>query len=126
MAGTETGSGDVVALLDRAREVEVETRSSAGATHRVVIWVVVVEGTAYVASYRGTRGRWWRELLRAGDGALIVGRRRIPIRPHRVRSAETKQAVSAAFARKYATSRASLAAMRASDVLDTTLRLELA
>jgi hypothetical protein len=116
---------DVLALLERTREVEIETRSSDGARHRVVIWVLVIDGTVYVASYRGPRGRWWRELLRAGEGALIVGRRRVPVHPHRVRSEETKRAVSSAFGRKYARSGSSLAAMQTREVLDTTLRLEL-
>src|SRR5919109_4237575 len=95
---------DVLALLDKTREVEIETTSASGARHRVVIWVLVIDGTPYVASYRGPSGRWWRELLRTKEGALVVGRRRIAVRPHRVSSAETKRAVSDAFGRKYRTS----------------------
>jgi hypothetical protein len=115
---------DVIARLEHAREVAIETRSRTGRTHRVVIWVVVVEGVPYVASYLAKRGRWWRELIATGEGALIVGHERIGVRAHRVRSADTKRAVSAAYAGKYRGS-GSLAAMRTREVLDTTLRLEL-
>jgi hypothetical protein len=114
-----------LALLERTREVEIETRSRSGAVHRVVIWVVVIDGVPYVASYLGRRGRWWRELLASGKGALLVQRRRIAVRPHRVRSSATKRAVSNAYAAKYPRSGASLTAMRTLEVLDTTLRLEL-
>ncbi|MGH2499208.1 MAG: DUF2255 family protein [Candidatus Limnocylindria bacterium] len=114
-----------LALLDRTREVLTETRSARGRRHRVTIWVVVAGGKPYVASYRGPRGRWYRELLAAPrrSGALIVGRRRIACRAVRVRAARTRRAVSVAYARKYPRS-ASLAAMRRADVLATTLRLE--
>jgi hypothetical protein len=117
-------AGADLALLDRTREVEIETRSRSGAVHRVIIWVVVADGVPYVASYLGRRGRWWRELLARGDGALLVGRRRIPVRPHRVRSPATKRVVSQAYAAKYPRSQ-SLVAMQQREVLDTTLRLEL-
>lgn len=112
-------------LLDEAKIVEIETRSNQGAVHRVPIWVLVVDSVVYVASVRGKRGRWWRELLARGDGALIVRGYRIPVQPHQVRSPATRKAVSDGYARKYASSRASVAAMRRVEALETTLRLEL-
>jgi hypothetical protein len=118
-------SGEV-GLLERAKIVDVETRGAGGAVHRVPIWVVVIDGKAYVASVSGKRGRWWREIDARGDGALIVGGRRIRVRPHRVRSAATRTAVSDAYGRKYRTSRASVLAMQRPLVLETTLRLDLA
>lgn len=116
---------DVLALLDRTKEVDVETRSRDGMKHRVPTWILVLDGEVYVASVRGKRGRWWRELLRDGEGAIIAGSRRIGVVPKRVRSARTREAMSAAFARKYATSRASVIAMQRPEVLETALRLEL-
>lgn len=89
------------------------------------IWVLVIDGEAYVASYLGEKGRWWRELLREKAGRLIAGRTAIDIVPHRVRSRATLEAMSAAFAKKYPTSGASLRAMQRPDVLRTALRLEL-
>lgn len=85
-----------------------------------------IEGDVYVASYRGKGGRWWREVLRDGAGTLIAGRRRVPVRPHRVRSTRIREAISAAFARKYPTSRSSVLAMQRPEVLETALRLEFA
>lgn len=115
---------DLLALLDRTREVDIETRSAAGKAHRVIIWVVVVDGTVYVASYRGKTGRWWRELAARGEGVLIVGRRRIPVRARRVRSEATRAAFSEAVGTKYRSSRSSMRAMQQHEVLETLLRLE--
>lgn len=116
---------DHLALLERAKIVDVETRATDGARHRVPIWVVTVDGAVYVASVRGTKGRWWRELV-ARRGALVTGGRRLAVRAHRVRSPATREAVAKAYATKYRGSRASVLAMRRAEVLDTTLRLELA
>ena len=120
-----TPSSNAVGELERRDEITIETRSRAGQTHRTVIWVVVVDGVPYIASVRGERGRWWRELTASGDGTVIAGRERVRVRAHHVRSADTKRAVSQAYARKYAGSGNSLASMRRQEVLDTTLRLEL-
>jgi hypothetical protein len=115
----------ILAFLDRVKEIDIETRGRDGAVHRVPIWVLVIDGEVYVASYHGKRGRWWRELLRSGEGALVGGRRRIVVRPHRVRAQRIRDAMSAAFAKKYPTSRASVKAMQRPEVLETALRLEL-
>jgi hypothetical protein len=116
----------ILALLDRTKEVDIETRGRDGTRHRVPIWVLVLEGEVFVASYRGRSGRWWRELLRNGEATLVAGRRRIDVRPHRVRAQRIRDAMSAAFARKYKGSRASVLAMQQPEVLETALRLELA
>jgi len=119
-----TFGDDVTALLDRTREVDIETRSAKGEIHHVTIWIVVVDGAPCVRSYLGAKGRWYRELLARKTGALVVGTRRLPVRPARVRSDELIRAVSAGFRRKYPRSGSSLAAMVRREVLDTTLRLE--
>lgn len=116
-------SGPLLERLDVAGEVEVETWSKAGERHRVPIWIVVVAGVPYVRSVRGVRGRWYRELLARREGALHVGSRRVPMRPGRVRSPRTIDAVSAALWRKYEKS-ASLFSMLRLATLETTLRLE--
>lgn len=116
---------DLHAVLDRTREVDIETRSATGKVHRVIIWVVVIDGTIYVASYRGKTGRWWRELTARKEGVLIAGRTRIPVRAHRVRSEAARAAFSAAVGTKYRTSRSSMLAMQQPEVLDTLLRLKL-
>ena len=109
--------------LDVAKEVEIETRSKAGETHRVTIWIVVVDGVPYVRSVRGKKGRWYRELLAEREGAVHIGSRRVPVRASIVSGTSMIDEVSSAFWRKYAKS-ASLFAMLRLAVLDTTLRLE--
>lgn len=113
----------VLEALRAKREVDIETRSPRGETHRVVIWVVVVDGVPYVRSVRGAKGRWFRELLRAGEGAVHVGARRVPVRAVRVTDDDVNARVSAAIQEKYDPS-ASVLAMIREDVLSTTAELE--
>src|SRR3712207_3827411 len=54
--------GEVLDALGRAEEVRVETsRDASSPRHETVIWVVVVDGDAFVRSVRGGKGRWYRE-----------------------------------------------------------------
>jgi hypothetical protein len=111
--------------IDRAREVDIETRRSAdGPVHRTVIWIVVDDdGRVLVRSVRGTRGRWYRELVAYPHGAIHVAGRRVPVRAERAADAGRIEACSEGLGRKYPTARASLAAMLVDDVLETTLEL---
>ena len=112
-----------IPILDRVKEVDVETTSATGDVHRVPIWVVVVDGAVYVASVKAGEGRWYRELS-ARDGALVVDGRRVPVHAVPVSDPALRERVSEAFGRKYRSSRASLAMMQRPEVLATTLRLE--
>ena len=116
-------SADLVALLDRAKIVDVETVSPKGTVHRVPIWVVVIDGAAYVASVNAEKGRWYRELT-ARDGALVVDGKRIAVHAVPVADKAIRKQVSEAYGKKYRTSRASVASMQRPQVLATTLRLE--
>lgn len=118
-----TFPSEVLRLLETTGEVHVETRSAAGAEHRVPIWIVVVEGVPYVRSVRGKRGRWWREIV-ARPGALSVGGRRVPVRASAATDGATVRGVSEAIRTKYPGPATSVASMVRADVLDTTLRLE--
>jgi len=109
--------------MDVAKEVDIETRSPEGKTHKVTIWIVVVEGVPYVRSVRGKSGRWYRELTARKEGVLHVGSRSVPVRPSNVRAPETIDDVSAALWRKYAKN-SSLFSMLRLVTLDTTLRLD--
>ena len=113
----------LVQRMDAAKEVDIETVGEDGATHRVTIWLVVIDGTPYVRSVRGVKGRWYRELTARKGGALHVGSRRVEVRPAEVRSTEEIDEVSAAFWRKY-TKNSSLFSMLRLVTLHTTLRLE--
>ncbi len=88
------------------------------------IWIVVVDGVPYVRSVRGPAGRWYRELLARGDGAVVADGKRVPVRGAHDSSPRAIEAVSGALRRKYPRSGASLASMLRTEVLDTTVRLE--
>jgi hypothetical protein len=115
---------DVVTRFDRTDTVEIETRSDKGNQHSVPIWIVVVEGVPYVRSVRGPRGRWYRELLARGDGAIVAAGKRTAVRATQDTSAQAIEAVSAALRKKYRGSGQSLQSMLRPDVLDTTVRLD--
>ena len=109
-------------LLDRTREVDIETRSPKGTRHRVPIWVVVDGEDVFVRTYRGKTSRWYRELL-ATQGALLVNGKRYPVKASRADDPDSIRRTSAGYRRKYARS-GSLDAMLRRPVLPTTLRLE--
>jgi hypothetical protein len=115
---------DVLARLDETKVVHIETRSPKGKRHLVPIWIVVVEGVPYVRSVRGPEGRWYRELLALGEGAVAAGGKRIAVRARLDDSPKAIADVSAALRRKYKTSGSSLASMLRPNVLGTTVRLE--
>lgn len=55
----------VVDAFRAKHEVGIETASAAGETHRVMFWIVAVDGVPYGRSVRGPRSRWWLEHMRA-------------------------------------------------------------
>jgi hypothetical protein len=117
---------DTLLLIDGAREVRIETsRDEDAPTHRTTIWVVTVDGTVFVRSVRGGKGRWYREASANPAAALHVGDERIPVRAVPVTDDATIAAVSEAYQEKYGrTSPGSTRAMVQPDTLPTTLRLE--
>lgn len=88
------GSLDPAALetLGSQREVHVQTPIKA-----VPIWSVVVDGDAYVRSYKGERGAWYQRALR--DGRLTVEGIEANVEP--ARDEELNRRVSDAFRAKY-------------------------
>lgn len=114
----------VIKSFEETGEVEIETVSPKGITHSVKIWIVVVDGVPYVRSVRGTKGRWYRELLARGEGAIVARGKRTVVKAKHDSAKATIDGTSDALRRKYKTSRASLASMLRPDVLDTTVRLE--
>jgi hypothetical protein len=106
---------EAIQLLDRTREVHVATPAKP-----LPIWAVVVDGEAYVRSYRGERGAWYRRALREGR-IEIEG---IEARVEPERDPDVNERVSEAFWAKYgARSRSSTEAMVTPAVVATTLRL---
>jgi hypothetical protein len=119
-----TFSPAVLKSFDETKVVDIETRSAKGTKHLIPIWIVVVDGVPYVRSVRGPAGRWYRELLARGEGAVVAGAKRTAVRATKDSSAEAIEAVSAALRKKYARSGQSLQSMLRANVLDTTVRLD--
>jgi len=118
-----TLSTDALDLLARTAEVDIETRAADGATHSTIIWVVVVDGVAYVRSYRGATARWYREIGADPDGAIVADGRRIEVRAIPATDDAAVAACSRGLEAKYAGDPAT-STMVAPAVLGTTLRLE--
>ncbi len=112
-----------LSAIAAAKEVHIETRSSAGETHRTIVWIVADGGEVYVRSFRGPRGRWFREALADPDVAIHVGGRRVPARAVPATDPASVEACSEGLRAKYRRSH-SLQAMLAPDTLPTTLRLD--
>lgn len=90
-------------LLRTEQEVEIETSSAAGATHRTIVWVVVDDrGRALVRSYRGAGARWFREISERPDGRVHVRGRALEVRAMPATDDERVTACSEGFERKYA------------------------
>jgi hypothetical protein len=117
---------DTLRLIDGTREVRIETsRDEDAPTHRTTIWVVTVDGTVFVRSVRGGKGRWYTEVSANPAAALHVGDERLPVRAVPVTDDATIAAVSEAYREKYGrTSPGSTRAMMQPETLPTTLGLE--
>jgi hypothetical protein len=118
------GESDLAALA-AAKEIKIETRSSAGTEHRTIIWVVEHDGVVYIRSVNGAGARWFREATaeHAGEVGLHVGGRRIPVRLERATDPASIQACNEGLQAKYRRSY-SLQSMLVDSILDTTLRVE--
>lgn len=114
---------DVLDLLARTQEVDVETRAADGTVHRTIIWVVVTDGVPWIRSYRGASARWYREVVADPDVAIVADGRRIPVRAVPATDEASVAACSRGLEAKYAGDPAT-PAMVAPAVHDTTLRLE--
>ena len=113
---------DLAALGD-AVEIRIETQAPDGPVHKTIIWVVVVDGRAFIRSYRGPGARWYREALANPAVAAHVGDRRLAATAIRADDPDTIERVSAAMLKKYAGDPAARSMVK-DEVLETTLRLE--
>ena len=104
--------------------VDIETVRQSGAHRRTVIWIVTDRSDVYVRSVRGTRGRWYRDLLERPDGVLHVGTEAVAVRAVRASDAASVELVSDLLRMKYRRQRASTASMLQPHTFETTLRLE--
>jgi hypothetical protein len=115
-------------LLDELRTtstVRIHTsRAPADPTRRAIIWIVVDESDrVLVRSVRGSRGRWYRDLVANPAGVLEVGRLRVDVTAEPASDPDRVEACSRALSAKYARAGASLASMLVPEILDATLEL---
>jgi hypothetical protein len=100
MAKTETFSGVVVEALRKAKILGVRS----GTSHRYTgVWVVVVDDRVFTRSWNDQPTGWFQAFRKEPVGTIQAGDLEIPVRAKVVRSARTRDAVTAAFAEKYPT-----------------------
>ena len=93
--------------LDRvggATELELATRRPDGSLSVLTtMWVVGVEGAAYVRSARGPDGAWYRRALRYGAGRIRAGgvERDVSFEPVPAHDMKMHLALDAAYHAKY-------------------------
>jgi hypothetical protein len=88
--------------LAESDEVEIETRRDAKSPlHRTTVWIVPTEYGVYVRSYKGKKGRWYREALANPLVAIRVGRRKVAVRAEPERNPTVVRAVNAGYRKKY-------------------------
>ena len=109
-------------LIDRTKEVRIETAKAGGPIHRTIIWVVVDGGDVFVRSAYGPDARWYREATTNPDVSLLVGGRRFDARAVPASDDEIVR-MSAGLERKYAGDPATRQ-MNRPELLPLTLRLE--
>jgi hypothetical protein len=116
-------TADELHLIDRTVEVEIETTSGDGPTHRTIIWAIVDDDAVFIRSYRGPTARWYREALANPAVALHVDGRRLAATAVPAADPASIERTSQGFARKYPDDPATPKMLRP-EVLDLTLRLE--
>jgi hypothetical protein len=111
-------------LLDESVEVDMLTPRRDGSTSRRPIWIVVADGDAYVRSWLGERGAWYRRAAADRRAAIGAGGRTIEVGLEPARGEDVNARVSEAFRAKYgARSPKSTDEMVTPEVSATTLRL---
>jgi hypothetical protein len=114
---------ETLQLLAATKEVRIETSRPGGPVHSTIIWIVVDGQDVFIRSFRGERGRWYREARANPEVAILSGERRIAATAVSATDADSVLRCSEGFQAKYPKSK-STPMMLADDILDTTLRLE--
>ena len=101
MSATRRFSKSVVAAIDQSKILGIRAGSK---PHRVIgIWVVVVEGRAFVRSWSLKPRSWYRTFREEPRGIIVIDERELRVRPIFTRSERLKKAVDLAYAEKYNT-----------------------
>src|SRR5580704_6717147 len=107
--------------LSSAREVAIRTEKHPKSA--VVIWVVVADVEVFVRSWRGAKGRWYRDLAAGVPATLEFAGRRLAVRALPASDQAAVARASREFLRKYQRSTHAQEMVR-SETLPTMLRLE--
>jgi hypothetical protein len=116
---------DTLELLDERIEVDIRTPRRDGSISSRPIWVVVVDGEAYIRSYLGERGAWFRRARADGAAELEADGRTIGVGVEMdADDEELNRKIDDAFRAKYGErSSGSTEAMVTPEVVRTTMRL---
>jgi hypothetical protein len=91
---------DTLATLSATKYLRIR----AGDEHKFIgIWVVVVQGRAFVRSWYQKPRSWWRTFLKEPRGAIEIAGEQIQVRAVQTRSERVKDAVDRAYVEKYTT-----------------------
>jgi hypothetical protein len=101
---------------------EVAIRTEKHPKSAVVIWVVVPDDEAFVRSWRGAEGRWYRDLAAGGPATLEFAGRRLAVQAIPASDPAAVARASREFLRKYQPDTHAEEMVR-SETLPTTLRL---
>jgi hypothetical protein len=102
---------------------EVAIRTEKHPKGAVVIWVVVADDEVFVRSWRGAKGRWYRDLAAGGPATLEFAGHRLAVQAFPASDQAAVTRASGEFLRKYQRSTHAQEMVR-SETLPTTLRLE--
>ena len=105
------------------REIDARTPRSDGSMSSRPIWVVVDDGDAYVRSYRGESGAWYRRARADGRMTIAVEGAETEVVTEPIDDEEINRRVSDAFRAKYGGSSSATETMVNAEVSRTTLRL---
>lgn len=114
---------DAKTLSDLHEVHEVAIRTEQHPDSAVVIWVAVADDEAYVRSFRGAKGRWYRDLSAGGPAVLEFGGRRLAVQAVPANDDAAVARASREYLRKYRSS-SYAQAMVQPGILSTTLKLE--
>lgn len=114
---------DVDTLRDLRSTKEVRILTGKHPESAVPIWIVVADDAAFVRSYRGARGRWYRDLAAGGDALLEMAGRQLAVQAIPEHDPAAIERVSGEFMRKYGPGPYAEAMVK-QEILATTLRLE--
>ena len=118
MAGFDA---DTLGALRELREVGLRTGRHPESA--VVIWVVVADDGVFVRSFRGAKGRWYRDLAGGGPATLEFAGRRLAVQAVPANDPAAIEHASREYLRKYGPGPYATAMVQP-EILSTTLRLD--